>query len=99
MNMVITGYVCQNKLQSAPVNSTTDNSFNQLNSTISCEYTLITPYVKSNPKFDPLANSIKNLRVLLVELSGADFSAFQFHKTIRKKGKIDDFSFTRLKCM
>ena len=63
-------------LQSAPLNSTTGNSTNLLILIISPVHTLLTPDVKGNPKFSTPPNSTESLRVLLVELSGAD--CFEF---------------------
>ena len=44
--------------------SDSDNSSNPLNSTISSGHTPLTPYVKSNPKFDTPPNSTENLCIL-----------------------------------
>ena len=47
-------------IQSTPVNSA-----NPLNSTIASGYTLLTPYVKSNPKFNTPPTSIENIRLFV----------------------------------
>ena len=55
----ILDYEAALNLQSAPLNST-----NPFNSTISSGHTPLTPYVKSNSKFNTLPNSTENLRIL-----------------------------------